>query len=331
MFTLSIISSFLKLGNLGNNVSFFGGIIKNFRYAKYFLDHFLSFVYYGNSNISAYIMQLTNIFKDSLTRAIFWLFLSFTLWWLIIRLTHAGEDFFIVQFFSGTYGLMALCGGLIGLHASKKWGGWDSTIGRALIVFSISLFFQEFGQLTYSFYTYFLQEQIPYPSVADIGYLGSVPVYIYGVWLLVKASGGKFSLRHSGNKLLALLIPLIGLLLSYLVFLRDYEFDFSQPLSLVLDLLYPLGESVYISLALLAYYFSKNLLGGVMKNKVLFVLFALVLQYLAEFVFLYQASKGTWVSGGINDYMYFVSYTAMAFALTRFNAVANDLRSKFPK
>ena len=56
-----------------------------------------------------------------------------------------------------------------------------------------------------------------------------------------------------------------------------------------------------------------------MKNKILFVLFALVIQFLCDYTFLYQSSKGIWQVGGVNDYMYLVAYFVMTLALINLN------------
>ncbi len=105
---------------------------------------------------------------------------------------------------------------------------------------------------------------------------------------------------------------------SYWVFLKGYEFDWSAPLKIFLEFGYPLGQAIYVSLAILTLFLTRGVLGGVMKNRVLFVLFALLMQYLADYTFLYQASQETWAAGGINDYMYLASYFIMALALLQF-------------
>ena len=47
----------------------------------------------------------------------------------------------------------------------------------------------------------------------------------------------------------------------------------------------------------------------------MFFIVALVGQYVADFTFLYQSSRGTFVGGGIDDYLYLFSYFLMSVAL----------------
>lgn len=252
------------------------------------------------------------------------LFLALTSWWVfLIASGHTSGDS-KNQLFAASYGVMALVGGFVGLAASRKWGGAKSVLGKALLLFSLGLFAQEFGQLTYSYYIYFLKEPVPYPSIGDIGYFGSVLLYIWAAVLLAKTAGVGVALKSKSRVLFALLLPAAMLAISYTVFLRGYKFDFSSlhsSLTVFLDFGYPLGQAIYVAIAFLTYLLSKKLLGGVMKKKILILLFALVVQYIADFTFLYQNIHEKWVVGGWNDYLYLVAYFIMAIALNGFRTV----------
>ena len=105
------------------------------------------------------------------------------------------------------------------------------------------------------------------------------------------------------------------LVFSYFFFLRDYQFDWSKPLTIFLDFGYPLGQATYVSLALLVLIVSIRSLGGMMKRPVLLLIFALLVQYLCDFNFLYQANRGSWYAGSWGDYLYAVSYFIMTLAI----------------
>lgn len=271
--------------------------------------------------------QLNEKRQKLLTIVIPAFFLLLTVWWLWLRFVINDTENIQNQTFAAVYGVMALSGGLIGLYVAKKWGGLKSVLGKSLVFFSLGLFMQEFGQLAYSYYIYFLKQDIPYPSIGDIGYFGSIPLYICGAILLARASGASFSMKSFAGKIQAFIIPLILLVVSYYMFLRGYEFDWSQPMTVFLDFGYPLGQAVYISIALLAFLFSRKLLGGVLRSKILLVLFALSIQYAADFTFLYQTHHETWSAGGINDYMYLVSYFVMTLALLGFANLYEKLQA----
>ena len=243
------------------------------------------------------------------------LFVVLTFWWVFIKPFDREVLVYQKYIWSSIYVLFSILGGIYGLIISKRFDGYKSLLGRVILAFSIGLFLQAFGQITYTYYLWFQNNQAPYPSLGDVGYFGTIFAYIYGVFILARYIGVTISVRSFFNKILAIIIPLGMLVLSYLIFLKGYEFDWSNPLRVFLDFGYPLGDAIYLSFALLILLLSKNVLGGVLRKPILFLVFALIIQYISDFYFLYQASKDTWYVGGIGDYLYTVAYFAMTFVI----------------
>lgn len=254
-------------------------------------------------------------------------FALLTLFWIYLQIVIP-TDTEIHTFFGAIYGLVALLGAVFGLKVSLKWGFMSSVLGRAIAMFSLGLLAQEFGQVTLSYFHYVYHLEGLYPSLGDVGFFGSIPLYIYGVLLLAQASGVKIKFTSFVSKLQALIIPLLMLGVGYYLFLQEYEFDWSKPLTIFLDFGYPLGQAIYVSLAILTYLLSRGVLGGVMKNKILLILFALVIQFLSDYTFLYQTSRGTWNVGEINDYMYLVAYFILSLALIQLDSVYKTLKQE---
>jgi len=267
--------------------------------------------------------MLKSISKEWTAKIAFLIFIIHVIWWITFQFSQTRSDF-SVQLFGSTYGILAAWGGIVGITIAQKWGGFKSVLGRAIMLFSLGLLAQEFGQIAYTVYIYILHVEIPYPSIGDIGYFGSVFLYIYASILLAKTAGVKILRQSFKNKLQAIIIPLIMLALSYILFLQGYEFDYNNPLKIFLDFGYPMGQAIYLSIAILTFILSFKMLGGVMRNKVLFILFALFIQYLADYTFLYQVSNGTWTTGGINELMYLISYLFMTLSLI-------EMKSPFSK
>lgn len=256
------------------------------------------------------------------------IFAGYATWWITNQITHNTQGSRSSELFSDTYWILPLLGGVGGLWAARVWGGFKSVFGKSILFFSAGLLAQVFGQVVYSYYALHLKIEVPYPSVGDVGFFGSIPLYIVALILLAKTTGARFSRVSSVKKLIAILLPIILLAASYIVFLRDYEFSGAHALTVFLDFGYPLGQAFYISLALITYFLSRGLLGGIMKNKILLFLGALVLQYSSDYVFLFQNSRGTWYAGGYNDFMYLISYFVMAVALLRLGSVAQSINDQ---
>lgn len=269
--------------------------------------------------------------KEGRAQFVVILFLLLTAFWVTLQTgVFDGKILFNHSYhklFGALYGFVALLGALWGLNIAKQWGGTKSVMGKSIVMFSLALFAQEFGQLSLSYLDYAYNIAGAYPSIGDLGYFGSIPLYALGVYYLAKASGVNISLQLFTKKLQAILIPAGMLFVGYFLFLRGYEFDWSSPIKVFLDLGYPLGDAMYVSLAILTYLLSRGVLGGIMKSKILFLLFALGAQFVTDYTFLYQSSRGTWTVGGINDYMYLTTYFLMTLALLQLKTVHDQLRS----
>jgi hypothetical protein len=266
--------------------------------------------------------------REILGKIVLTLFCILTVWWITLRILGLSTDSVHNQVFAAVYGLISLLGVGIGFSIFQKWGGMKSKMGKSILFFTLGLLFQEVGQIIYSSYIYFLKIEIPYPSIGDLFFYGTIPLYIIGIAHLAGVSGVQISLKSFKSKIQAITIPVFILLCSYFFFLQQYEFDWSTPLTIFLDFAVPLGQAVYISLAILTYTLSKGVLGGIMKGNILFILFALFMQYIADWTFLYQASQETWYAGGINDYMYLCAYFLMTIGLLKLKTVYNKLRAE---
>jgi hypothetical protein len=271
--------------------------------------------------------MISSIKKDRFSQiAIVW-FVLLTAWWLTLYLSGSQEGSRNL-FFGAVYGTtMSLFGVIVGLSSAKLWGGWKSIMGKAIIVLSLGLFAQFFGQVVFSFYNIVLGVDIPYPSLADVGYFGNIPFYLFGIFLLGKASGVKIGLKSYGSQIQSIVIPLGMILLSYILFLREYSFADTGALTIFLDFAYPIGQALYVSVAILVFSLSRKVLGGIMRSKILLLLVAFVVQYVADFNFLYQNLTGTWYNGGYGDYLYLVAYLFMALGLFQLRAVALTLKT----
>lgn len=242
------------------------------------------------------------------------LFSALVLWWITIfvrGLTSGLEN----DLFTLAYPFLALIGGVVSWSYAKKWGGFKSTLGSAISMLSLGLLAQFFGQILYNYYIFILNVEVPYPSIGDISYFASVILYIIGTYQLAKVSGIKLSVKSLKGKFQAFFIPLMILGLSYALLLKGYEFDFSNKVIIFLDFGFPIGQVIFVSIALLALLISKDILGGMMRKPIMLLISALIFQYIADFAFSYQFAHGTVYTGDYLDLLYCISYFLMAISL----------------
>ena len=256
---------------------------------------------------------------------IFFIVLS-TSWFFLLPFNHSDALLHNKYLWGSCYQIIAFLGGVYGIIQSKKWGGSSSMLGRTILFFSLGLIFQCVGQTVYSYYNLYAHIEAPYPSLGDIGYFGSVVFYIAGALSLTHVAGVRLSLKSFVSKFQALVIPLLLLSFSYFAFLKGYEFDWSNKIKIFLDFGYPLGQAFYVSIAILTLILSRKFLGGLLRVPIIFFIFALVIQYLADFNFLFHANNGTWFVGGTGDVLYMTAYLCMTTSIIFINQTFSHIQ-----
>lgn len=270
------------------------------------------------------IRMLSSILRSKFTYWILTLYFISIFWWLRLQITSSvgTSEAYIYNWF---YGFIGLSGGIYGLLvAAGKWGGWGSMIGKGITFLSAGLLAQWFGLQVWTYYNIIASVEVPYPSLADIGYFGLIPAYTAASLVFAIASGAKFSLYTLYGKLWGISIPIVALTFAYAIFLKDVGIDFNDPLRTFLDLGYPFGEIVPVSIAMFTLTLSRSFLGGIMKSRILYLIVAFFAQFITEYTFLYMAGKELYVNGGISDIMYPTSYTIMILGLVAFRNFKNN-------
>jgi len=256
-----------------------------------------------------------SLLNNKVARAIIVIFLILLVFWFWIFFQGYKEGL-INNLYGATYPIISLIGGLYGIFwVSKKWGGYKSLVGKGIFFLSLGLLAEVFGQWTWSYYVMVQKIEVPYPSIADLGYFAIIPLYIYAMYNFSKASGIKIGLKNFFGKVQAIVIPLIMVTIAYFLFFKDLVLDFSDPLRTFLDFGYPGFEIIAISIAILTYSLSRNVLGGIMKPQVLFIIFALIFQYITDYTFLYRAGIEAYYNAGPVDLLYTISFMIMTLVI----------------
>lgn len=222
------------------------------------------------------------------------------------------------------FGLIPLLGGISGIIKSKKWGFFHSQFGKALFFISAGTTSWGIGQMFWSvLYNLILKMDIPYPSLADVGYICAVPLWAIGIINLSKATGAKFSLRKLEGKILFFIIPLILVAVSYyllVVIARGGIISSSEEITKVFfDFAYPIGDVIILTFALLIYGLSVNYLGGRFKPSILSIIIGFVVMYFADFSFSYVTTNQTYFNGHWVDILFPTAMMFIAFGINNFD------------
>lgn len=256
-------------------------------------------------------------------------FILIVAWWL--KLHKIGDLTSPEAFwFNIFYGFVGLIGGINGLIIARRWGGLKSLIGKALFLLSIGLLSEWVANIIWGYYNVVKKLEVPYPSEADIFFFAIIPIYALSMYYLSLASSAAISLKSIKNRLVTVIVPLVMLTIAYILFVGQ-GLDFSDPTRLFFDLGYPLGESITFSIALLTFYLTKDYLGGVMKRAVLGVIAAYLVQFIADYGFLYTALNETYFNANWVDLLYAVAMLSMSLAIINFDVTLSVSKGRLGK
>lgn len=262
-----------------------------------------------------------SLLKNRVGQILIVLYLGLVIFWGWIRV-HGLTEGPINNLYGVLYPFIPLIGGLYGIFVvSREWGGFKSVMGKSVLFLSLGLLAEVFGQWAWSYYTMIQSIEVPYPSIADIGYFAIIPLYSYAMYNFAKVSGIKFGLSTFLGKIQALAVPLVMITIAYFFFLKDIQVDWSNPIRTFLDFGYPGLEPIAVSIGILTYSLSRNILGGVMRSKILYIIFALVFQFITDYTFLYQAGTGTYYNAGIVDLLYTTSFMLMVLGILSLGSI----------
>jgi hypothetical protein len=113
--------------------------------------------------------------------------------------------------------------------------------------------------------------------------------------------------------------------ITYLLYLKDYAFNPDNLLSAIFDFGYPVLESVYVALSIFVLVHSSSIGGGLLKKPIVFLVMALILQYVSDSYFVYEFNNNNWYSGNINDFSYLFAYFMLTLAIIYFDQVLVSL------
>lgn len=249
-------------------------------------------------------------------------FVAMFIWWAFIttwQLVDTTQNYA----FGLVFGLIPLVGGIIGLRNASHWGGSKSVMGRATGLLSLGLISWAMGGLIWAYYNFFGAVEVPYPSLADLAYVISWPLWTVGAIELSHATGARFSLRERGGKLMLLAIPALVIALSYyllVVVARGGEISAGGGmLKSFFDLAYPTGDVVILSFSLVIFGLSFKYLGGKYMLPILMLLSGFVLNYFADFAFSWTTLEETFYVASWVDLMFMAAVTALSIGVVGLN------------
>lgn len=241
------------------------------------------------------------------------------LWWLYI--TASGLiDTKINYFFGLGLGIMPIVAALFGFKNGSMWGGFKSAMGKTLYFLSAGLLTWGTGTLIFAFYNIALNIAVPYPSIADVFYIVSWPLWTFGMISLSKATGARFRFGQLTGKLIFFLIPLAVAAFSYYLLITvarggSIEID-NNFIGTFVSFAYVLGDVIILTFTLLIYGLSFRYLGGYYKLSIIALLFGFAVNYLADFFFALTTTNASYFVADWVDLIFTVAFFFLGLAVT---------------
>lgn len=214
----------------------------------------------------------------------------------------------VLKVFHLTGDILFVLGGLLGLNTARTWGGFKSSIGKTIIFISLGLITWGLGGFMWFWYLFYGHIEIPYPSLADVGFVLALPLWSLGVCHLAKATGAKFELRKTRGKIILFLVPILACIFSYYLLItiaRGGMIDFSvNRAQLFFNLAYPLGDVLIFTTIGVIYLLSNKLLGGKYKKTIFTLFIGFIIMYGADFLFSYTTTNESYFNGNYVDMLF---------------------------
>jgi hypothetical protein len=240
------------------------------------------------------------------------------IFWIGLQLTQP-TDLPINLIYSFAIPLLAFLGGIFGIIISNHWGRFKSAVGKGTFFLAAGTALWGASGFLWTFYNFVLHQEVPYPSLADVGFVGAIPLWVMGIIFLSKATGARLSLRRVGGRLFLVLLPIAIAFVSYYVLFvvaRDSSFDWQGGyLKIFLDLFYPIGDFVILTLSVIVWGLSSQYLGGRYRWPIFATLFGFVIMYIADFSFSYTTTLGTYFNGNISDLFFTTALFLISFGV----------------
>lgn len=264
-------------------------------------------------------MFILSYIKQRTISILIFCYAMFFIYWIWIYTT--GETTGFHNYFWGFFpqDVLPIAGAIYGFYLSRKWGFLSSALGKAIVFLSASNFLFGVGGAIWTYYT-FQGVEIPYPSIGDIFWVLNIFFFILGVIYLGMGMGVGYKLRTPRGKVILSLAPIIGVVLTYFVFISfaqggDFGLEDATPLEIFVNMYYLLGDVMIITVVGLIYALSYSVLGGRFKLPANILLVGAFMGYAGDALFTYREAQGIYYNADISDLLFTLSVSLSVIAV----------------
>jgi len=254
------------------------------------------------------------------------------IFWISLFAARSTEGFYN-YLYSFLFGLIPFFGGAVAVVKSKLWGGLKTPIGKAVFFIGLGMFLWGCGEMIWSYYNFFLAEPAPYPSLADLGFAPSIFFYGLGAIYLSMVTGAKYGLRSGLAKVLVIIGSLLSFAVAYYLVVIVARGGVLIPegetaLKAVLDIAYPLGSVLALTIAMVVSGLSFRYLGGRYTTDIIAILLGLGMMFIGDTMFSYATTIGSYYNGNFGDLVLTFGTFLLTYGVLGFSTLKESSEQK---
>ena len=227
-----------------------------------------------------------------------------------LTLVYAFQGFypeFISPFSNAVFPFIASAAAFSSAFALRKYGPKPNKFLTIWICFTVGMTLWFLGELSWAVYTFFLNVEIPYPSIADIFWLGGYIPLLIALFAYSKLFASVLSMRKKA--FIAVLIIGLGVLVSVALIIPIMNEE--NLATLTIDLAYPLLDIALLSSALVGLaIFQKGSLG----KSWLWIILGILLNVAGDMIFSYTTAQGSYYNGHLSELLFIYGYLLFMIA-----------------
>jgi hypothetical protein len=231
---------------------------------------------------------------------------------IAIALVYGLQSFYpdLIGSFSNILTPLSASGAFVSsLLCSRKYGYklLSHYFDRIWFLFTVSMMLSALGEFTWASY-YFSNVSVPYPSIADVFYLGSYAPLIFAQALYFRAFSSVLTKKRLAISLAVIIT--CGIIVFQLVLPTEFAGNPSV-LTVIDDQIYLIMDMALLSLTILSLAIFS---GGTMARWWTILAAGFALDIIGDEVFFYQNAQGTYYNGSLSDALYVFAYLFLALA-----------------
>lgn len=204
-------------------------------------------------------------------------------------------------------GLVYVMGGFMALVYSLR-RQVELSEKRGIMLLIIAQFLWGMGSFVWAYFNFAYSIEVPFPSLADVLYVGFSVYMAIALWFLLTGKGfviSKNNMIHS-----FVIIVLLYSLTFYMFWIMPVSSNVSF-IDVLSNFMYPVLETFIITLSFIALCVSKTEL----KKSLLLMLIGMIIQLIGDYMFGYSQMLGLYWNGGMTDIMFVISGYILSVAI----------------